>query len=246
MKNLLKFEYRKLFTSKSFYICCIFSAILIGVYSITTNELLGKAISDYHCANYIVGAMNNSYILIILAIFVAIFACSDYTHGTMKVMLSKGYSRQNIFISKLICILSATALMSIFELLIAFIIGMSTYSHVGISENLFKILCVQVLIILAFSSLFFMVSMILKKAGSAIAINIIITMIISVLLTVINHILNIKKFSLDSYWLSSLFSNASTLSVSHDILMRAIICSIIYIICFIIIGFFVFKSNEKL
>ena len=245
MKNLLKFEYRKLFTSKVFYICCILSAALVGAYAITTNQLLGSAVSNYPTADFVIKVMNNSYISIILAIFIAIFACSDFTHETMKVILSKGYSRQNIFLSKLICVLSASLIMFIFSIIIAFIIGTTTYAHTGVSTNLFKILCVQAIIILAFSSLFFMVSMILKKAGSAIAINIVSTMIISVLLIVINQVLNIKKFSLDSYWLGSLFSNVSTISVSHELLMRGLICSIIYIICFIIIGFFVFKSNEK-
>lgn len=98
--------------------------------------------------------MNNSFICIILAIF----ACSDFTHETMKVILSKGYSRQNIFLSKLICVLSASLIMFIFSMVISFIIGMSTYSHTGITENLFKILCVQAIIILAYSSLFFMIS----------------------------------------------------------------------------------------
>lgn len=246
MKNLLKFEYHKLFTSKVFYICCILSAALVGVYAITTNELLGSTVSNYPTADFVVKVMNNSYISIILAIFIAIFACSDFTHETTKVILSKGYSRQNIFLSKLICVLSASLIMFIFSIIIAFIIGTTTYAYTGISTSLFKILCVQAIIILAFSSLFFMVSMILKKAGSAIAINIVSTMIISVLLMVINQVLNIKKFSLDSYWLGSLFSNVSAISVSHELLMRGLVCSIIYIICFIIIGFFVFKSNEKL
>lgn len=246
MKNLLKFEYRKLFTSKIFYICCILPVILVGIYSITINQLLGSIVSNYPVSDFVVQVMNNSYIFIIIAIFVAIFACSDFTHETMKVILSKGYSRQNIFLSKLICVLSASLIIFIFSIVIAFIIGMNTFSNTGITENLFKILCVQAIIVLAFSSLFFMISMILKKSGSSIAINIISTFVISLILTAINQLLNIKKFSLDSYWLSSLFSNVSTLSVSHELLVRAIICSIIYIIGFIVIGFFVFKNNEKL
>ena len=246
MKNLLKFEYRKLFTSKIFYICLIIPALLDIVYSITTNNLLGTAISNYPCGDFIVNVVNSNFMFIIIAIFIAIFACSDFTHETMKVILSKGYSRQNIFLSKLICVLSASLIIFIFSIIIAFIIGINTYTHAGISVNLFKILCVQAIITLAYSSLFFMISMILKKSGSSIAINIISTIIVSLLLTVINQLLNIKKFSLDSYWLSSLFSNVSTISVSHELLMRGLICSIIYIICFIIIGFFVFKSNEKL
>lgn len=246
MKNLLKFEYRKLFSSKILYVCCILSAILVGVYSITTNHLLGSNVSNYPISNFVVQVMNNSFIFIILAIFVAIFACSDFINETMKVILSRGYSRQNIFLSKLICVLSASLIIFIFSIIIAFIIGMSMYSHTGLTGNLFKILCAQAIIVLAFSSLFFIISMILKKSGSSIAINVISTMIISLLLTVINQLLDIKKISLDSYWLSSLFSNVSEISVSHELLMKSVICSIIYIIGFIIVGFLVFKNNEKL
>ena len=240
MKNLLKFEYRKLFSSKILYVCCILSAILVGVYSITTNHLLGSNVSNYPISNFVVQVMNNSFIFIILAIFVAIFACSDFINETMKVILSRGYSRQNIFLSKLICVLSASLIIFIFSII------MSMYSHTGLTGNLFKILCAQAIIVLAFSSLFFIISMILKKSGSSIAINVISTMIISLLLTVINQLLDIKKISLDSYWLSSLFSNVSEISVSHELLMKSVICSIIYIIGFIIVGFLVFKNNEKL
>ena len=104
MKNLLKLEFRKLKTRKSFYICI---AVMVGMFAISTFTINGLINPDFSedlglsGINSLIGALSSSSFTMISGIFVALFVCEDYTSQTVKNIYAKGYSRTKVYLSKL-------------------------------------------------------------------------------------------------------------------------------------------------
>ena len=108
MNNLLNFEFKKLFSSKAFYVCLIlgvvFSSLTILVELsilklINGNEAVSSSNLGLFLSNY---EILESFINFVIMIFVSIFITEDYKFGTIKGIRSRGYSGANIYLSKII------------------------------------------------------------------------------------------------------------------------------------------------
>ena len=87
MNNLLKFEFRKLFNQKSFYIC---TGVMLALSFIAM--LFNKALAENSDLNTVMptaksallSAISSSNFTIICGIFIALFVCTDYDQQTIK------------------------------------------------------------------------------------------------------------------------------------------------------------------
>lgn len=100
MGQLFRFEFRKLFRQKSFYICgCVLIGLILltavtlnMIYSLSQGNMEAGGVtvsaSDdgflYTGIYMLVGAVSSSNFTIVLAVFLSLFVCSDYTNGTLK------------------------------------------------------------------------------------------------------------------------------------------------------------------
>ncbi len=116
MGQLFRFEFRKLFRQKSFYICgCVLIGLILltaitlnMIYSLSQGNMEAGGVtvsaSDdgflYTGIYMLVGAVSSSNFTIVLAIFLSLFVCSDYTNGTLKNIIARGYSRTRIYAVK--------------------------------------------------------------------------------------------------------------------------------------------------
>ncbi len=97
MNNLMKFEFRKLFKQKSFYIC---TAVMLGMSFI--GLLLNKALAsnpDFNivlptASSALLSAVSSSSFTMVCGIFIALFVCTDYDQQTIKNVYSRGFSRK--------------------------------------------------------------------------------------------------------------------------------------------------------
>ena len=111
MKNLIKFEFRKLFKSCTFYICGSLAAFFVTINILSTyiSEVsIGEMPTGSICLSFIQTAINNSNFTLLSAIFVSIFVCADQAGKTIKTIYAKGYSRTEVYFSKYIVSLIAT------------------------------------------------------------------------------------------------------------------------------------------
>ena len=186
---------------------------------------------------------------IILSIFTALFVCSDYTNGTLKNIIARGYGRVSIYASKYLVSLVATTIYCVCCWLTGFLSGaafwgVGTFADGEGISSLVLILFAQLLGAYAYTSLFFLISALFKKTGGSIAVGILGPMILSMGVSLIDAFTQEKSFSVSDYWLDACFLQIGEISVASDILTRCFICFAIYIVVFTISGHLIGSRNE--
>lgn len=234
MFKLTVFEFRKLLQSKSLYICSGLLAVL-SAFSIYTTKLMqdGVDVADPTLCglNNLMEALPTSMITTFLGIFIALFVCEDYTSGTIRNVLTRGFSRFSVYLSKYFAVLAATVLMSVICCAACFIAGTIIWGagDAAFGSEQVKILLCQLVVIVAYASLFFALSSILQKTGGAIALCIVLPMVLTVVLKLADTALAEREIELSHYWLSKLIKGIGSITVEKDALKDALLYSAIYI-----------------
>ena len=129
MRNILKFEFHKLFRQKSFYIC---SAIMVvfSVLGIMITKSLAENNPELITGNLsglsaLLSAITSANFVMISGIFIALFVCTDHDNQTIKNIYSRGFSKTKVYISKLIVCLCAVIVMFAITLGASYISGNS-------------------------------------------------------------------------------------------------------------------------
>lgn len=245
MKNLLKLEFRKIKKQKSFYICTLIMAGLLFLSVSNANELSKSSETAATAADIMVNALNSSSFFLIGGIYIVLLVCDDYEQQTIKNIYARGYSRKQVYLSKLISSWTAVTIMFIIVMLCAFAFGQSYFKAGDIgSPHFIGILASQYAACMANMCLCFLVSAILRKNGSSIAAAIVAPMLVNMLLNFIDSHIKFKNFTTTELWISSFLSELSNLNVTNERLMICLIASLIYIPFFTLIGIFFHKRIE--
>lgn len=250
MGKLLKFEFRKLFKSKAFYICAVIPIVLVIFSGISASQFYidpetGKCI--YELDEFLRYTFNSNMIVMISGIFTAIFLCEDDVSGTIKNIYAKGYSRESVFFSKYIVSLVALLIMLSSELLVAFLYGASHF-EMSSNNDLFVRLLGQIVVLISYHALFTAISMWLKKTGGAVALNILGPSLVGLILGTVDIILKLKDklngFLFSNYWISTFFADFVSATLTTKVMVTAFVGSCIYIAVGIVLGFLASKKNE--
>lgn len=250
MNNLLKLEFTRLKRQKSFYVCTIIMVALLFLSLLTTNALMNA--SPELAAEFtgsgiesLVSGMNNSSFTLIASIFAVLFVCEDYDQQIVKNIYARGYSRKNVYLSKMISVLAATSVMFIVIELAALALGTAFF---GLGEfGNFKFLAVvgtQYVVAMANIALAFATASIFRKNGGSIAVIILVPMLVGVVCGLADSLLKIEEFTLTSLWLSNFMTDVSTLAVSTQRMLVCLVGSLIYIPVFVIAGLYFNKKIE--
>lgn len=209
MSNLIRYEFKKTFSTKAIYICTIIAVgmTLINGYLSCSNNAPGQS--------YLIGILPGNMLETIIAVLVPILFCSEMEMGSMKIMVGRGYTRKNILISKIIMSNLYMIMMSVVSLLVGGVYGKikgvdySDLTGKGIANLVFEMLVFMIIINIAivFSVLF-------QSKGAAIAATIFLPGIIPVALLVAEKILKLKK--IDEIWYTSYM-----LKLSQDVLKNS-------------------------
>jgi ABC-type transport system involved in multi-copper enzyme maturation permease subunit len=249
MGSLIRFEFDKLFRTKSFYICTAVALSVLVLGALATNLLAGSMYSEspyggwYYAANAVEGANLN----LLLGIFTALFICEDNAQNTLKNIIARGFSRTAICTAKYLVSLCAAVIMFCAATLCGFVTG-SVLWQVGEVEQHPRMIVMQLLVFCAYHALFFAVSEMLTKPGGSIAVNIMLPSVISLTLllcdTLMRTLLGIKEFKLSDYWLTSFSNTASFSNPETGELVTAIVGSVIYTALFYFIGVLFARRKE--
>ena len=250
MKKLISFEFRKLFKSKYFYIITAISVIFILLSGLTNKAISdalianGETVQPYSSYLFTKGALGGTYTMFI-AIFVALFATEDSASGTLKNIYAKGYTRSQVYFSKYIVSLIAVLIMSAVTVVFAYGYSNSIWgNNLEIADNVSAIFIGQLLGIAAYHAIFFAISTIFGKVGSAIALNIIGPMAVSLVLGLGDAFIKGENTKLTSYWVDSLYSNFTVSVSDQNVLTTGIVLFAIYIGAAIFIGLFMNRKKE--
>ncbi len=249
MFKLLNFEFRKLIRQKSFYICiAAMLALLVG--SAYTTELMtaksGVEDPSLSGISYLMEAISGSALSAVLAVFIPLFICEDYTSGTIRNIITRGFSRLEMFIAKLIAVLAATVLMTAVCLAAAYLVGTAFWGagEPSLGSEQIKILLCQLAVIAAYATMFFAISSMLQKVGGSIAICLILPMAAVILLSLADAALAEREIELSGYWIENLGRSLASVEAEAEDIKKALIGAGCYFAASIAFSWLVIMKRE--
>lgn len=267
MRQLLSFELRKLVRSKSIYICLIVMVCLkiIGVViakatmdmfdgfqSMVDMDEMGGMFS-YSGIKYLLSACNGSNMWIFMAIFVTIFICTDFTEGTMKNIVARGFGRDKIFFAKSIVICIGSILFGIVSMLVGFLSGSIAFGvGKGFSGSMAVALLVQLLALMAYTMMNVLLAVLFGKLGGAITLGIIIPLVYPLLIQLLDILIvlvaddpsKVRNDFFSRFTVGTNLSKISDIGASgSDIVFAAVIFGV-YISLFTLLGILVIRKKE--
>lgn len=236
MNRLINFQIKNLFKQKFYYVCLFLFVFMYPVldYISTLNipelEVI-KVMPQF--INLLSGGGT-----IISIVFIVLFTCLDFNEGTTKNIIGRGYTRNQLLISKYI-----TALIGVFSFyIISFFVILILFGKNGFGyENYMLYSSINSVIrIIAYTILYSTMSFILEKNTSSILACLFIPSIIQTIFSLIDSKMNIE---ISKYWIdnvsSSFIENPNTSNFIYSIIFY-----IIYIIIFIVLGTSLIKKKE--
>lgn len=252
MSGLLKSDFYKLSKMKSFPICLLI-ALALAVGSIFMLDYTAQFVDmgTYNASNTMLSTFAGDS-KIFIAIVVSIFAASEFGFGTIKNIASRGFSRIGIYFSKLIgaCVI-ALVIQLVYSVAYtgtaAIMWGFGEVSASFWPETL-KIIGLEILLTLAYTSVFVMVSMLIRQSGAAIAINLCITMqfinlFVQLAQAGLHKIFNVEV-ALSDYLLSTNAANLVSGGVTSEMMTRSLLVGIVYFVVFALLGLWSFQKRD--
>lgn len=245
MKNLLRFEFHKLWRQASFYIC---GGIILAINFISVLQLKESSSSypvSITATDSILLYSVGSYFFLVSSIFVALFVCQDFNYQTIKNIYSRGFSKKEVYFSKFIVAISAVSIIFFVSFILVTLFSLLCFGTMIKIGKMFLLLFGQWVLSLTYSSFAFSISYMLKKNGGAIALAILGTSIVSLFFLFIDIMILTRniEFSLSAYWISSFLSDFSDIMVSNQRLIICFVLSFVYMILFVFLGYLV--NNKK-
>lgn len=249
MFKLLNFEFRKLIRQKSFYICIAAMLALLVSSAYTTELMTAKSgVEDPSLSgiSYLMEAISGSALSAVLAVFIPLFICEDYASGTIRNIITRGFSRLEIFIAKLIAVLAATVLMTAVCLAAAYLVGTAFWGagEPSLGSEQIKILLCQLAVIAAYATMFFAISSMLQKVGGSIAICLILPMAAVILLSLADAALAEREIELSGYWIENLGRSLASVEAEAEDIKKALIGAGCYFAASIAFSWLVIMKRE--
>lgn len=235
MSKLLKFEWRKLWQSKSFYI--IFG---LGLLSTILFMILGKVLTDVFAtpdgnplASMLV-VLSNSGFVSLLGVYLVIFACADYSQQTIKNIYARGYSRTAVYFSKYLISLLVTWAVALFYMVFSFLFALVLGGHIAVMSSwMWGYLALQFWVLVGMHGLYFGMAMIFGKTRIGIIANVVGVELFFTLLHLLIQIIKIN-FNILDYNLEMILA---TLMGDHQLgtagLVRVLVMPAVYAVVFV-------------
>ena len=235
MKNLLRFEFRKLFKQPSTYVCLGIAMVLafLSVYSIYSlyklfleNNPGATGFSMWMGSDVVLSGkgmllttLGSDNVTLVLAIFIALFICGDYKWKTDKNIIGRGFGRSSWHGSRLAAVVCGSLIICLGALVVAYVAGSLFWQPGGaLTGKEIGRLLLQLFIALAYVTLFFFFSTLIRNTGGAIAINIFFPIFIALVLTILDLAVFKEDNKLSQYWLSQCMTTAANpLAYSGDL-----------------------------
>ena len=181
MKNLLKWELRQTFQSKAFWGFGITFTLMNIIFLIITSidgELRGFELFMQGCSDY------NSFILLFIGIFDGIHVAGAFEERKIQAAVMAGNSRFNILAVKLFSYSLSIAAFSICAMGASLVGGVLTNEGVAFVDDFFREVVLRIvaytLVEVAFVSICFFLSMLVKNLGAAIGVNLVSMLVLNI------------------------------------------------------------------
>lgn len=184
------------------------------------------------------------YILMI-AIVASLFVTSEFSQGTMKNVIARGFSRSQIYLSKVVVITILGLIYTIVTKIINITIFTFAYGFgetIATTSDMVKSVGAEALLIIAFSSFFVMIAMVTKSTAGGMSLNIVSCTIFGSLLSLGN--IAFKDVRFENYFIEGAMMNLMTSVPDDKHLKNALILSAVYFFGAILIGMITFRKAD--
>lgn len=263
MRNLLSadfYRYRKdILLKVAFILIAFFVAMNCGLYALLKNmvddeSMLGD-MADIICGRYLYGAAFSvgSNVGIVIPIFAGAIVCKDFSMGTIRNKIIRGYDRKQIYMSHFITSIAFGAvLFAIYALAnLGFGSLLLGYSSGGFDAEQGKFLAVSLIGgMLVFAAMSAIVTLFATSTGSmglSIVLYVAIILGLSIIETVVMMIPKVPKFikTIVESLPSSLYAQVCSGGVDWEYYTRNIVISIVLIVLFCIGGMIIFRNKDQ-
>lgn len=236
MNRLVKLQLRNIFHNKLFYVCLGIS-LLINIGVTYVSEIIAKTPTSTTAMTAVISQFTSG-VDIIGMVFITIFCTFDFSEGTTKNIIARGYTKTQLLFSKYIASLIGILTMILLMSVLSFILYIK--NGLGFEANMGNQFIVALFSILAYTVFYGTIAFTLEKTSSAIIANMFAPNIFALILGLADSNL---KVNMTKYWISNVgttFSNSPTLTnMTFPIIMY-----IIYIVVFSFIGIYIAKNKE--
>lgn|GEM_PF-6111829 len=226
MGRLIAIDFYKIFRTKFFY---IIGLVLVGLCVLSSVSFVQAALKNYDMVGMTGGTaefskaawrmvfLNFGNMDMCLVILTILFLCSEFSFGTMKNIATKGYSRESIYLSKffvsLFCMAIYLILTVVTSLVTSLFAGATRLTDFySFPSNIVMPFLFSLLFFAVYISLALMISSLIRKSGSALAIYVALTLVLNIVPGLLrNFIFSTfnKEFDLSKYLYSGCFAEIS-------------------------------------
>ena len=238
MKKLVKLQLRNLFSLKSFYICSglmLLSPIITLLFSVLMKKPYdAKFIPE-------VSSLLSGVELMITVVIV-LFSCLDSSDGTLKNIISRGYTKKQYLLSKYIVALIATLIMYLIPIILTFMLTIG--NGMGFESKYVCYILAYLLQIGATVCLYVVLSYIFEKIGPSMVACLIGPSMVGTALPLLQLLIKSKKISISNLWITNIAG--STIVKHPDIVDLLVVVGLaaIYIIGLLILGIVIGNKKE--
>ena len=244
MINLLRFEWRKLWQQKSLYVLLGLGLVSTVLFMILSQIMLEIFHVSPSASESVLAVLQYSSYPTILGVFLALFACQDFTQHTIKNVYARGYSRSAVYFSKYLVSLGVAIVMALFYMAFGFIFALI---QGGTVTTLTDYQCgnwaLQFLVVFGLHGLYFGISMMFGKLAGSLIVNL---AGIDFFFVLANSIFSIAKidFDITKYNLEVVLTTLMTDPLSQGDLIRAIVMPICYAVVFVGLGWLINRRRD--
>lgn len=265
--RLINYDLHRFFHSLSFRVCliigiliilfsCVLTFLIYMFYDdletltklVVTAEIDSEATLEKPLFTELLTAFSASGIPFLMStIVVTNFISSEFSSFTMRNLIAKGFSRTNIYISKVISSFIGTIIISFSIGIISTVCNTALF---GFDETGFELgrtiqfFTMNYVSFFTYCSIFTTVGMLIKSGTAVMTINILLVTFSSLLVAIIDIPLNAVGISASKYWVVSFTGSMLNYSFADELYLTCIIGTGIYAIVFFIIGLFGFKKSD--
>lgn len=190
-----------------------------------------------------------SNIQMILGIIVGIFVTAEFSHGTMKNSVSKGFIKWKIYISKFISMLVASYLIILVSILVGILCGSILFGGIGdfsgeVVTDTFKMVGIEVLLYTAMISFFIIICMVIRNLGGVLAIIILGVLTMEPLIYRLLELICKGKIKFSQYSLLNNIAICNSTSITGTDYLRATIVALAYLAITLAVGIFAFNKSD--
>lgn len=242
MKQLLKFEFHKVFKNKTIYIFAIISFLSFLLSLIIIKENISNY-SDIDALQLLPSFNSVSNITTIFVIYSVIYVINDFDLDTIKNIYAHGFSKNKVYFSKYITCLLSTSVVFCFLLGVYFLLTRALFNKLGTYDHQLLIILGHYIFFITKITFAFCVSMIFKKMSLSLMSGLIIPFGVTLILQIIDLNLKWDNFKFAHYW----FDNIPDFFTINTIVKGEMYIYIIILFAYIIIfnALAIFIHNKK-